>query len=95
MQVMDDSTIVEQFKALADPVRWTIVRELASGTRCACQLSQVTESAPNLLSYHLGVLRDAGLVTGTRRGRWVDYSLVETALDDLIGTLREPQPDSR
>ena len=31
--------------------------------------------APNLLSYHLGVLRGAGLVTATRRGRWIDYRL--------------------
>jgi len=31
--------------------------------------------ASNLLSYHLRVLREAGLVTSTRRGRWVDYGL--------------------
>jgi ArsR family transcriptional regulator, arsenate/arsenite/antimonite-responsive transcriptional repressor len=31
--------------------------------------------APNLLSYHLRVLREAGLVTASRRGRWVDYRL--------------------
>ena len=31
--------------------------------------------APNLLSYHLRVLRDAGLVIASRRGRWVDYRL--------------------
>lgn len=31
--------------------------------------------APNLLSYHLRVLREAGLVIATRRGRWIDYRL--------------------
>ena len=35
--------------------------------------------APNLLSYHLKVLRDAGLVVGTRRGRWIDYTLTDDA----------------
>lgn len=66
---------VEQFKALGDPVRWAIVRELQGGTRCACVLADITHVSPTLLSHHLKVLREAGLVTGTKRGRWIDYSL--------------------
>jgi ArsR family transcriptional regulator len=61
--------------ALADPVRLRIVRVLADGGRCVCDLREQVPVAPNLLSYHLRVLRDAGLVTATRRGRWVDYRL--------------------
>ena len=44
-----------------------------------CDLQQALEIAPNLLSYHLRVLREAGLVEGTRRGRWVDYRLAGDA----------------
>lgn len=66
---------VEQFKALGDPVRWAIVRELQGGTRCACVLADVAQVSPTLLSHHLKVLRAAGLITGTKRGRWIDYSL--------------------
>ena len=84
---MDDSRFVEQFKALGDPVRWAIVQELRLGTRCACQLSQVAEISPTLLSYHVTILRDAGLITGSRRGRWIDYTLDTAALDRLGGTL--------
>jgi ArsR family transcriptional regulator len=73
-----DSTRVELtagFAALADPVRLRLVAVLASGGRCVCDLQAEVPVAANLLSYHLRVLRDAGLVTASRRGRWVDYRL--------------------
>jgi ArsR family transcriptional regulator len=61
--------------ALADPVRLRIVGVLADGGRCVCDLREEVPVAANLLSYHLRVLRDAGLVTAARRGRWIDYRL--------------------
>ena len=72
------SSLVEltaHLAALADPVRLRIVGVLAGGGRCVCDLQQKVPVAANLLSYHLRVLRDAGLVTATRRGRWIDYRL--------------------
>ena len=81
---MDDSIVVEQFKALGDPVRWAIVSELRAGTRCACELSDVADVSPPLLSHHLKVLREAGLIAGTKRGRWVDYRLDTDALTALF-----------
>ena len=80
---MSTSTVVDSspveltggFAALADPVRLRIVGVLAEGGRCVCDLHEQVPVAANLLSYHLRVLRDAGLVTATRRGRWVDYRL--------------------
>ena len=86
---VDDSIVVEQFKALGDPVRWAIVRELRAGKRCACELSDIAEVSPPLLSHHLKVLREAGLITGTKRGRWVDYALDAAALHELF---RHTQP---
>jgi ArsR family transcriptional regulator len=67
--------LTDSFAALADPVRLRIVRVLADGGRCVCDLRNEVPIAPNLLSYHLRVLREAGLVSATRRGRWVDYRL--------------------
>ena len=55
--------------------------------RCVCDLQPVGGVAPNVLSYHLKVLRDAGLVTAARRGRWMDYRLVDDALERLEGAL--------
>jgi ArsR family transcriptional regulator, arsenate/arsenite/antimonite-responsive transcriptional repressor len=64
----------------ADPVRWRLLAELAAaGTRCVCDLQPVGGVAPNVLSYHLKVLREAGLVTSAKRGRWVDYTIAEDA----------------
>jgi ArsR family transcriptional regulator, arsenate/arsenite/antimonite-responsive transcriptional repressor len=63
------------FAALADPVRVRLIGVLAGGGRCVCDLQAQVPVAPNLLSYHLRVLREAGLVTASKRGRWVDYRL--------------------
>jgi ArsR family transcriptional regulator len=60
---------------------------LAGGTTCVCDLRARVPIAANLLSYHLKVLREAGLIVGTRRGRWIDYCLVPGALEQLHGAL--------
>jgi ArsR family transcriptional regulator len=70
-----DVEAVAGLAALAEPVRLAIVRALAEGQRCVCDLQEKVGVAPNLLSYHLRVLREAGLITGTHRGRWIDYRL--------------------
>lgn len=80
---VDDSKIVEQCRALGDPVRWSIVRELQGGTRCACRLAEVAEVSSTLLSHHLKVLREAGLIVGAKRGRWIDYTLVDDSFERL------------
>ncbi len=84
---MNDSTTVEMFRALGDPVRWTIVNELRQGTRCACTLSDVAEISPSLLSHHLKTLREAGLIKGERRGKWIDYSLAPEVFRQLSEAL--------
>jgi ArsR family transcriptional regulator len=52
-----------------------VLRRLSAGRACVCDLQAHVTVPPNLLSYHLKVLREAGLVTATKRGRWVDYEL--------------------
>ncbi len=44
-----------------------------------CDVQAAVDVAPNLLSYHLRVLREAGLIVGARRGRWVDYRVAPTS----------------
>lgn len=79
--------------AIADPIRWQLVSQLSAEERCVCQLRTEPEIPANLLSYHLKVLREAGLVVGTRRGRWIDYRLTDDAMDRLHAAL--PVPGSR
>jgi ArsR family transcriptional regulator len=73
---------------VADPVRWRLLDRLAdAGTHCVCELQPVAGVAPNVLSYHLKVLREAGLVTSAKRGRWVDYTLAEDAHSRIAAAL--------
>ena len=84
---VDDSTVIELCRALGDPIRLAIVNELRGGSQCACVLAEVTSVSPSLLSHHLKALRDAGLITGERRGRWIDYSLAPSVLERLSSSL--------
>lgn len=74
------SDVVARFAALADPTRLAILQVLSGEPRCVCDLNEAVPIAANVLSYHLKVLREAGLVTATRRGRWVDYAVEAAAL---------------
>lgn len=77
----------EILKAIADPSRLEILEILSPEIRCNCHLQEVLDLAPNLLSYHLKVLREAGLIEGTRRGRWVDYALTPDAHARVVAAL--------
>ncbi len=72
---------------VAEPSRLAVLDALTEGTTCVCTLQERIPVAANLLSYHLRVLREAGLISGTRRGKWVDYSLTEGALSRLHAAL--------
>lgn len=82
-----DADAVVLLQAVADPVRWTVLDLLADGQACVCAIQERVPVAANLLSYHLKVLRDLGLVTASRRGRWVDYALAPDAPGRLAGAL--------
>ena len=82
-----DSTTAALLLAAADPVRWAVLQQLADASACVCDLRAPEPIAPNLMSYHLKVLRDAGLVVGTRRGRRISYRLTDGALQRLHDAL--------
>jgi ArsR family transcriptional regulator len=79
LESMDLGQRADVLKAIADPSRLEILEILSPEIRCNCHLQEVLDLAPNLLSYHLKVLREAGLIEGTKRGRWIDYSLTTNA----------------
>ncbi|WNM23543.1 ArsR/SmtB family transcription factor [Demequina capsici] len=83
----DPAPAVELLQAIADPVRWTVLDRLSVGTRCVCDLQEHVDVSATLLSYHLRILRDAGLVTTSRRGRWIDYSLAPDASARIASAL--------
>ncbi|MEX1317441.1 MAG: metalloregulator ArsR/SmtB family transcription factor [Synechococcaceae cyanobacterium] len=74
-------------KALADPIRLQVIEALAGGERCVCELTEELGLAQSRLSFHLKVLRDAGLLRDRHSGRWVYYRLRPEALEALQGWL--------
>ncbi len=80
------------FHALSDPTRLEIVVLLSHGERCVCELQEALAAAQSRLSFHLGVLKDAGVVTDRREGRWVYYALNRDALDGIAEFARAVKP---
>jgi len=81
------------FQALAEETRLEIVSLLSGGERCVCELQDELDSAQSRLSFHLRKLKDAGLVSDRREGRWVYYALVPEALVELSGFLEALEPE--
>ena len=78
------------FKALGDPVRLRLLSMIASqpgGEACVCDLSPAFDVSQPTISHHLKVLREAGLIECERRGTWVYYWGVPTALAQLAAVL--------
>jgi ArsR family transcriptional regulator len=87
------ATLAEAFKALGDPVRLRLLSLLAvadGGEVCACDLVEPVGKSQPTVSHHLKVLREAGLVTATKRGVNIWYAVVPAQLEALRGALATP-----
>jgi ArsR family transcriptional regulator, zinc-responsive transcriptional repressor len=83
------SGAVDLLKALASPIRLATVVELGEGPRCVHELLDTLEKSGRsvsqpLLSQHLKVLREAGLVTATRRGTEIAYELADVHVGHIV-----------
>jgi DNA-binding transcriptional ArsR family regulator len=74
----------ELLKALSAPLRIRIVTELAGGPRCVHELVERLGAAQPLVSQHLRVLRGAGVVRGSRRGREIAYALIDEHIAHIV-----------
>ncbi|MEV1288832.1 metalloregulator ArsR/SmtB family transcription factor [Micromonospora sp. NPDC049679] len=74
----------ELLRALSAPLRVAIVTELAAGERCVHELVDKLGAAQPLVSQHLRVLRGAGVVHGSRRGREIAYALVDEHIAHIV-----------
>jgi ArsR family transcriptional regulator, arsenate/arsenite/antimonite-responsive transcriptional repressor len=83
-------------KALAEPNRLRIADLLMQGEQCNCDMGGKLSMAPNLVSHHLRVLQDAGLIVMRRDlddARWIHYSINQNtlaALNQVLGTFFNP-----
>jgi ArsR family transcriptional regulator len=82
--------LARMFKALGDPVRLQLLSRVAShagGEACVCDLSVGLDLTQPTISHHLKVLRESGLLECERRGTWVYYWVVASALAQLSAVL--------
>src|SRR5262245_33673996 len=90
---LDREDSVTLFHALSDDTRLAVLEMLRGGERCVCDLQDAVGAAQSRLSFHLKVLKDAGLVSDRKEGRWSYYTLNPARLDDAaaaLGVLASP-----
>lgn len=92
----------DQFHALADNTRLEILERLKDGECCVCELTDALQTGQSRLSFHLKVLKDAGVIRDRPDGRWIYYSIDREAIDGLVDSLeglrsggKSPRPGSR
>jgi len=85
----------ELLRALSAPLRIAIVTELAGGARCVHELVGALGVAQPLVSQHLRVLRSAGVVRGSRRGREIEYSLTDEHIAHIVADAVTHSRESR
>jgi ArsR family transcriptional regulator len=82
----DAAELARGYKALGDPVRLrllSLIAARADGEVCVCDLTDQFDVTGPTISHHLKVLREAGLIDCERRGTWVYYWIIPTALAPL------------
>jgi ArsR family transcriptional regulator len=85
---LDLSRAARLFHALSDPTRLGILAMLGDDERCVCDLQADLDAAQSRLSFHLKVLKEAGLVTDRKEGRWSYYALVPAAFAEAHDAVR-------
>jgi len=75
----------EFFKALSDTNRLRILLMLKKRSMCVCEIDEILEIALSTISTHLKQLKNQGLISSRKNGRWVVYSLSDDkALNELL-----------
>jgi ArsR family transcriptional regulator len=92
---VDLARTAQLFHALSDETRLEIVRRLRTGERCVCHLTDLLDCAQSRLSFHIKVLKDAGIVSDRRDGRWNHYSLNRDVMDEIEDVLGALKPSGR
>jgi DNA-binding transcriptional ArsR family regulator len=91
-----DSPSAEIFKALGDPIRWSILAQIADAGELACiSLENTLPVSKPTISYHTKILQQADLISVRKTGRNYYYSLRDDVIHDLLDALWELAPAPR
>jgi ArsR family transcriptional regulator, arsenate/arsenite/antimonite-responsive transcriptional repressor len=83
----DTAALAAMFKALSDPTRLRIFDLLMEGVQCNCEIAERLDLSLSLISHHLRILREVGLVNTKRDAddaRWIYYSIDPEVLTTLV-----------
>jgi DNA-binding transcriptional ArsR family regulator len=75
------------FNALSDPIRLEIIEFLRDGEKCVCEITPHLRLLQPVVSRHLKILKDAGLVKIRKKGTWHMYSIADPDFYDAIDRL--------
>jgi len=91
------SDIVTIFKALADDTRVRVLKLLSRGELCVCEMASALDLGQPRLSFHLRILKEAGIVMDRRQERWILYRLndADMFLRFLFLAIQEKNPDAQ
>jgi ArsR family transcriptional regulator len=88
---LDQEELARVLKALADPSRLSIFNMLMEGVQCNCEIAERLGFSLSLISHHLRVLHEVGLVQSerdTRDARWIYHSIDRSKLAQLDAAVR-------
>jgi ArsR family transcriptional regulator len=91
----DYTRAAQLFHALSDEIRLEVIDLLRDGERCVCELTEALDIAQPRLSWHLRTLKDAGILTDRREGRWVYYALARDTFEEAESVLSVLKPSAR
>jgi len=83
------------FRALGDKTRLAILDILRDGEQCVCELQLQLDAAQSRLSFHLRVLKDAGILIDRSEGRWSYYQVAPGVLNEIHDLAVAFQPSRR
>jgi ArsR family transcriptional regulator len=70
--------LLNVFKALSEETRLRIIKLLEHGELCVCDIVAALDMIQPKVSFHLAVLKDAGLIKDRKQGKWTHYSIADT-----------------
>ena len=65
----------DYFKALSDDTRLKIIQLLTEYEMCVCEIEDRLGMSQPAVSHHIGILKNTGLISGRRQGKWIYYSI--------------------
>jgi len=89
MNVTSSQLTTALLAALGSEYRLRMVELLAGGERCVCEIAPHFPTSFSVVSHHLSVLEQAGIVISRRDGRWMRYRLTDTRVLELLDQARQ------